>query len=214
MNSILLDDSTELLSSKSLDELSSRGWCVQHTHFDHAPTHDLLNASLDAYRANLFEPAGVGAGSQNTIKHQIRSDYSRWWDPTNPTPLQENFLLQMTRIQRQLNRAMFLGIHDLELHSTIYPSGGHYEAHLDQFQGRNNRLISMVYYLNPQWQPEWGGQLRMHLEHTLIDIEPIAGNLVLFLSDSIVHEVLPTLHQRHAITGWFRNRPWPLSYFT
>jgi len=36
------------------------------------------------------------------------------------------------------------------------------------------------------------------------DIEPVGGRLVVFLSDRVEHEVLPTSATRRAATAWFR----------
>jgi len=39
-----------------------------------------------------------------------------------------------------------------------------------------------------------------------LDIVPWGGTLVLFMSQKLEHEVLPTRAQRHSLTGWFRRR--------
>lgn len=36
---------------------------------------------------------------------------------------------------------------------------------------------------------------------------PQMGTFVVFRSDVIVHEVLPTLRERFGLTGWFKRRP-------
>jgi SM-20-related protein len=37
------------------------------------------------------------------------------------------------------------------------------------------------------------------------DVLPVGGRLVVFLSEEIPHEVMPTLKERISITGWLRN---------
>ena len=37
------------------------------------------------------------------------------------------------------------------------------------------------------------------------DVLPLGGRLVVFLSEDIPHEVLPTQKERISITGWLRN---------
>jgi SM-20-related protein len=39
-----------------------------------------------------------------------------------------------------------------------------------------------------------------------LDISPIGGRLVMFLSDTFYHEVLPTSKDRMSLTGWFLTR--------
>ena len=60
----------------------------------------------------------------------------------------------------------------------------------------------MICYLNPDWKPEEGGQLRMYLEEAQLDTLPLAGRLVCFRSDQIEHEVLPATRERLSLTGW------------
>ena len=38
------------------------------------------------------------------------------------------------------------------------------------------------------------------------DIEPVAGRLVLFLTERREHAVMPTRRPRLSLTGWFRSR--------
>ena len=68
-------------------------------------------------------------------------------------------------------------------------------------------MVSAVLYLNEDWLPEDGGQLRMFLaddvEH---DVQPVAGCLAIFLSGEVPHEVLPARRERLSLTGWFRRR--------
>jgi hypothetical protein len=65
------------------------------------------------------------------------------------------------------------------------------------------RKITAILYLNHEWD---GGQLRIfHNANTndeYIDIDPSFGKLVIFRSDLIEHEVLPSFKDRMAITFW------------
>ena len=66
----------------------------------------------------------------------------------------------------------------------------------------NLRKITMVYYPNPGlWRSSDGGNLRLHL-NTEIDIEPAYNRLVVFFSDVVEHEVLPSNRERLALTVW------------
>ena len=68
----------------------------------------------------------------------------------------------------------------------------------------------MILYLNESWTKADGGQLRMYFpqkdgSERVEDVLPLGGRLVVFLSEEIPHEVLPTLKERISITGWLRN---------
>jgi hypoxia-inducible factor (prolyl hydroxylase) len=109
-----------------------------------------------------------------------------------------------------------------------YPGGdARYTRHLDASKSCRRRLTLLV-YLNPGWQPEHGGQLRLHLPSSsggaalkvARDIEPIGGRLVVFQSRTLEHEVcvlqarvvlssqayriqvLPSHHMRFSLTMW------------
>jgi SM-20-related protein len=61
--------------------------------------------------------------------------------------------------------------------------------------------------LNQDWQKDDGGELRLYLngtaDDTHIDIMPVGGRLILFLSAKFLHEVLPAKRERISLTGWF-----------
>lgn len=90
------------------------------------------------------------------------------------------------------------------------PGGSVYPLHIDNPQGLlvdDTRKLTCILYLNPEHQD--GGELRILLggEEGLqtIDIPPSGGRLLLFWSDEIPHEVLPTApdaHDRYALTIW------------
>lgn len=71
------------------------------------------------------------------------------------------------------------------------------------------RLITCVYYLNENWQPEHGGQLRVFVpESPLVpvaqyDVPPRLDTLLVFRSHDVEHEVLPTSTERMAVTIWY-----------
>lgn len=90
---------------------------------------------------------------------------------------------------------------------TCYPGGGtRYTKHCDNAHKNGRRLTSLL-YLNPTWQADHGGQLRVFAQdaQTVVrDIAPLGGRLLLFFSDTRVpHEVMPTTVPRFACTIWF-----------
>ena len=81
----------------------------------------------------------------------------------------------------------------------------------DEVDGKMQRLLTFVYYLTPaDWDEQLdGGALRMHIPNRSdhFDVTPYAGRLVIFRSDVMEHEVMPSKRrERIAITVWLYGR--------
>ena len=167
----------------------------------------LRQDALAAQQSGAFKPAGVGRGAQHATHTGIRSDAIAWLDDAAATSAQQPFFNALEAMRLQLNQALLLGLFRFEGHFACYPPGAAYGRHRDTFVGPKSRLLSLVYYLNPDWQPDEGGVLRLYLaDEAVHDIAPEANRLVLFLSEQIEHEVLPANRDRWSLTGWFRVR--------
>jgi len=68
----------------------------------------------------------------------------------------------------------------------------------------DGRIVTAIVYLNQNWREDQGGQLRLYpFPHPPIDIEPLAGRMVLFTSKTMLHRVLPsTADQRLCFSIW------------
>ena len=89
-----------------------------------------------------------------------------------------------------------------------YPGGGaRYVKHRDALPYKAGRKLTVIYYLNPGWQPAHGGELRIWPPDGSepVVVAPRADRLVLFVS-SLEHEVLPAWRPRYALTTWMFNR--------
>ena len=94
-----------------------------------------------------------------------------------------------------------------------YPgSGERYVRHFDAIRGRDDhgeqRRITALYYTNHAWCEAHGGALRLIAgsgEHA--DVAPILDHLVVFRSEIVEHEVLPTFAPRYAVTCWMYGQP-------
>ena len=81
-----------------------------------------------------------------------------------------------------------------------------YEKHRDRFRD-DRRERSALFYLNEDWSAATGGALRLHLdEQRSIDVQPVAGRLLLFRPAPLRREVLPARRERLLLTGWSRRR--------
>ncbi len=164
-----------------------------------------LRADLQAAeRANRLQPASVGRGGEQSLRPDIRGDLTCWLQSDNP--VQARWLEAMDGLRQAINRSLFLGLEDYEAHYARYDVGQLYRRHLDSFRGNNPRQVSTVLYLNEKWSPSDGGQLRLFPENEVIEVNPLGGTLVVFLSERIPHEVLPARRPRYSIAGWFRLR--------
>ena len=105
------------------------------------------------------------------------------------------------------NRYCFLSLSGYEFHLAKYPPGGHYDKHMDQFQNRSNRLISVIIYLNDEWQKGNGGELEIDHNDQSVLISPLAGRCVFFKSDKVLHGVLESNADRYSLTGWLLHKP-------
>ena len=105
----------------------------------------------------------------------------------------------------------------------------------------NKRRITFVYYLNKEWNTEQpqqdqqqqdddntqlrsekrqqddviiNGQLKIYEPNSSAThlVEPIFNRLVIFLSDIVEHEVLPTTNNRYALTVWLSEKDIVVDY--
>ena len=209
MQSMTTDNSDNLITALVAD-----GYAI----IDQALPIDLITKLRDEacsfQKMGLMQRAGTGKNANPDSVSLLRGDFTHWLDVNDAT----GYLHYMESLRVLLNQTLFLGLFDFETHFAIYPTGAGYNKHLDQFQTDNNestiskqRKISTILYLNEHWQTQDGGQLRLYLdndsqEKSYIDIEPIGGKMVVFLSNRFWHEVLPAKQERISLTGWFRTR--------
>jgi SM-20-related protein len=118
-----------------------------------------------------------------------------------PEPLTV-YLERLKQLVQFMNQSLLLSLKDFEVHLTVYPPGSFYKRHLDQFSRDDHRKLSVICYLNENWNEEQGGQLRMFLPEKVVEFLPLSGRLVCFRSDMIEHEVLSATRPRMSITGW------------
>ena len=92
-----------------------------------------------------------------------------------------------------------------------YPGGGaRYVKHRDALPYKAGRKLTVIYYLNEQWEQGHGGELRIWPtdgSDETVTIEPLADRLLLFYADyRVPHEVLPAHVPRLAVTLWYFDR--------
>lgn len=166
-------------------------------------------AEIDALaEAERLRPAGISRGMNYRVEDRVRGDLITWLDADNASPGLLEVHEQFEALRNELNQAAYLGLDYFEVQIAQYPgAGAGYDRHVDAFPGSANRRVTAILYLNEGWQPEQGGVLRAWLADGKVrEVEPVAGRLVVFLSDQVPHQVMPTFAPRCAVTAWYRHR--------
>lgn len=167
----------------------------------------LHRRALAIEAAGRLHPAAIGRGAARSATASIRGDRIAWMEEAGADPCEHAYLDAMAALMRGLNRDLMLGLAELESHYAVYPAGARYAAHRDRFRDDDARVVSVILYLNADWQEDDGGALRVQLgEGGTLDVLPRAGTLVAFAAERFVHEVLPARRRRVSVTGWFRRR--------
>ena len=190
---------------EAADALVEHGWFCRADAISAAQV-DALSSDLEQLiEDDRLKRAGIGREQAFQLDRDIRRDWIFWLN--RQRPVQVEFLGLAEQIRLALNRRLFLALFEFEAHLSLYPPGAFYRRHVDSFRGAANRMVSLVVYLNRAWHPGDGGELVLYRPQTaeeMVRIAPCAGTLLLFMSEEIEHEVLPTRTDRASIAGWFR----------
>lgn len=192
-----------------LDAIDRHGWAVMPGFLEIDTSRRLRDECRKACANGEFRPAGVGRGKDLKVREDIRRDQVLWLKPGEFSREQEAYLDRIELLRLALNQRFFLGLFEFEGHFAIYPEGAFYKAHLDRHTGTGDRIVTVILYLNEDWQPGDGGELKLRTTPGEKDgpfdlIEPRMGTLVCFLAGDFWHEVLPARKTRMSVTGWFR----------
>ncbi|HHJ81410.1 MAG TPA: 2OG-Fe(II) oxygenase [Candidatus Tenderia electrophaga] len=190
---------------KLIDELVEQRISITPNFFDADLIASLHQELVDLEKQDQLRAAHIGKHQQRSHIRDIRGDAIHWIN--GETEAQKRFLAEMSQLQDALNQQLFLGLTELESHYAYYPPGMGYQKHLDSFQNNNLRRITIVVYLNPDWQAEDGGELLTYNTDEITNrVLPLGGTLVCFVSEEIPHQVAITKRERFSIAGWFRVR--------
>jgi SM-20-related protein len=188
------------------EELGKFGRCIVPNYLSRALQDEAGRDMDQCLLAGLFSAAGTGAGAQHGVHIDVRRDQVYWPPQADANEVQAQLWAHTAALMRAFNRGLYLGLTEFEGHYASYAAGGFYRRHRDSFVNSNARMVSLIFYLNTNWQNDDGGQLRLHDEagHGHVDVSPLGGTLVCFFSQELEHEVLQCHASRRSFAGWFK----------
>jgi SM-20-related protein len=201
-NSTLFDSIT--------NDIVDKGYSISHYALPKELT-TLLLQHLTTLPKEDYKRAGIGRADNHAISDFIRTDEISWIIGNSKATCA--WIKWTSSLQEFLNRRLFLGLFSFESHFYHYAKGDFYSKHKDAFKGEDNRVLSVVVYLNKNWSVADGGELVMYenilsnatiADDSIATVTPSLGTVVVFLSEEFPHEVLPTKNDRYSIAGWFR----------
>ncbi|HIK63972.1 MAG TPA: 2OG-Fe(II) oxygenase [Henriciella marina] len=190
------------------DDLATKGWTWQPDLMPEKLTRALREELIARDAAAALEAAGIGRQDAYQVDRSVRRTRITWFDGS--THAQKEFRAWTEALRIDLNRELMLGLFEMEVCFAVYPPGGFYDRHLDSFAGARNRVVSLVAYLNEDWDEARGGALAVWNEGACEEDAPTAriipqpGGVVLMLSEAIPHEVEVTQETRYGLAGWWR----------
>ena len=194
------------------EALSENAWYVCDGFVSEPVFLHLRDELKNLQEQEAFRRAGIGKLADYQSDASIRGDFIHWVDQIDCSASMTIYLKQLREIQAYINRSLFFGLKDLELHFAFYPEGTFYKRHRDRFRQQSHRILSVVLYLNQNWSYQQGGLLNIYPENAnIVSIAPIASRLVIFLSE-LEHEVTLSGAPRYSLTGWFRDAPPGLTF--
>jgi len=187
--------------------LSGPGWCVIPNFMARKEWQALAAEARQLHKEGSFRLARVGRGDSAKVRPDIRTDRVKWIDPLEPSGLQEVYLQQIKALRLAINSKLSSGLTEYEAHYALYPPGCFYRKHLDRTADAKSRTVSCIQYLNDNWKAEDGGDLRIYLPNATtaekyIDIKPLGGTAVFFMSGELEHMVMPSRRECLSLTGW------------
>ena len=199
-----------VLTDAEILALGERGWFLRDGLLGSPAALAVHAAVLALADAGRLRPAGLGRGAGHRIDDTYRSDAIAWVTADDVPPGLVSLWEAFAALRDALNREAYLALGRMEVQVARYPGGAAYGRHRDAFAepagGRPNRRVTAIYYPNPAWAPDDGGALRIHAGDAPVDVAPRLDRLLVFLSERVEHEVLPTRSERWAVTAWLRAR--------
>ncbi|RKH19671.1 2OG-Fe(II) oxygenase [Corallococcus sp. CA047B] len=196
------------LTDAEVEALGSHGYFMRDAFLGETRALAVRDAALARVQAGTLRPAGIRRGADHALDTSVRGDHIEWVLPGADAEL-EALWNHFRSLGEAVSASAYLGLGRFDVQLACYPGGGaHYARHRDAFPGQSNRRLTAIWYANAGWAPTDGGLLRLYPEDTSapLDVAPVLDRLVVFLSERLEHEVLPSHARRLALTAWFYGR--------
>ncbi|MFT0533696.1 2OG-Fe(II) oxygenase [Castellaniella hirudinis] len=192
--------------------LNRQGWAVIDTVVPAPWQAGLLAQARQWWAAGQFTVGEIGRSDTGAHQPTIRGDSICWVRPDADIAAHP-FFAWMRQFRRVLNEDYGMGLRSQEFHFARYDAGAGYKKHIDQHRGTDHRKVSIVLYLNPDWDARDGGELCLYdpyrPEVEIQRFAPVGGRLAVFVSGVMPHQVMPAQATRWSLTGWLRTDPIP-----
>ncbi len=137
-------------------ELSAAGLAVRDHYLQPVQVRALLDCLRERQARGEFAAARVGAAATLQRDPAVRGDRTCWLcEPL--LSAEQSLLFEFEQLRLQLNQDLYLGLFELESHYAWYAPGAGYARHVDQPQRRGDRRVSLIVYLNENWDEHAGG---------------------------------------------------------
>ncbi|HVE86917.1 MAG TPA: 2OG-Fe(II) oxygenase [Myxococcales bacterium] len=189
------------MRDEEIVQLGERGFFTRGAFLGEADARALAEEARRLAGESAYARAGVSRGADHRVDPAVRGDEVLWLEPGRFPRAHAAF----DRLRLELNAGAYLGLGRFDLQLARYPGAGEgYQRHRDAFTGGpGSRRLTAICYLNPDWRPEHGGLLRLHLPEGPVDVAPSLDRLVVFRSEVVEHQVLPVRAPRFAATAWY-----------
>jgi len=137
-----------------------------------------------------------------------------WLSRLPAAPCLEGLAAKLSMFKDLYNERESAKLDDCETQLAVYEGHGeYYLRHKDAFKldsnnlkdGQRLRKLTVIAYLNPELSASHKGELRLYLADRIVDVTPRLGRVIVFKSEHVEHEVLPTRgFRRFALTAWYR----------
>ncbi len=194
--------------SLMFDDLETQGWSARSGLFPAPLCSALYREALERREAADFRAARIGQGAARLEVNAMRGDEIAWIEAGQGTSAGADFLAEIDILRSALSAHFFLSLNAYEAHFACYEAGRFYLKHLDRFQRNQDRELSTVLFLNPEWTHDDGGALILYdpqeNDRIIAEITPTLGTFVLFRSGDFPHEVRAPQRSRYSIAGWLK----------
>lgn len=196
---------SSILTNEQLDAFAQQEYLVINNFLPKELANKILADAKYWKDEEAFKKAGIGKLDSLIIKESYRSDKIKWINKEDCLVATKQYLSILDELLLVFNRSFFLSLKDYESMYAIYPKGAFYKKHTDRFAQQPHRIISLVLYLNENWQETDQGQLILYKENETIKVNPLFNRLALFKSE-LWHEVLPCKTPRYSVTTWLKDQ--------